>query len=434
MDHAERFRSLRPQLPGRELHWLEQLRDAAEHRFATSGFPSSHLEEWKYTPRALIERQVFQPAGPDAAPVDAALVERYRLTDAWVLVFVDGRFASDHSWLEGLPEGVAILPLATALQACPEQVAARFQRLAGKQDHGLVAFTTAYFRDGVFLRIPAGATLTRPVQLLHLASRAGGLRVLRHLVLLECHAEARVVETYAGVEGAEGLTAAITEIELGENAALEHYKLQVEGPRSYHFGGIYAELARSARLRQHQGAFGGLWARTDIHGDLGQGTECRLDGLFLATGQRQLDTHTRIRHTAPYGVTRETYRGIATERGRGVFTGRIVVEQEAQKTDAEMNNRNLLLSDGAEIDSRPQLEIHADDVKCSHGVAVGQLDPDAVFYLESRGIGQDSARQWLTFAFAKAMLENIDLDELRRQEHAALLTALPQAESIGEWP
>lgn len=434
MNYAEHYRELAPGLPGGHLPWLQALRAEAEQRFSAGGFPSPREEEWKYTNIAPIEKKLFKPTCPAAAgPVDKALIERYRLPEALCLVFVDGIYKGAWSDLVGLPEGVKLMSLAEALGRYPERVEAAFHRIAAKEDHGFVAFTTAWFRDGAFIHVPAGQVLTKPVQILHVSTRDEGLAVLRHLILLERNAEAKVVETYLGKEDTGYLTAAVTEISLGENAGLSHYKLQAETDKGYHFGGIYAEQARSARLRQHHSAFGGLLARTEIHSDLGQGAECELDGLFLASGRRHLDTHTRVRHGASNATTRESYRGIASERGRGVFSGRIVVEQDAQKTDAEMSSRNLLLSENAEIDSKPQLEIHADDVKCSHGVTVGQLDQGAVFYLESRGIDEASARNLLTFAFANEMVEKIRLDSLRQQVRAALLAALPQAASLGDW-
>jgi Fe-S cluster assembly protein SufD len=434
MSYAEQYRDLAPALPGRHLPWLKTLRGEAEQRFSADGFPSPREEEWKYTNVAQIEKKLFKPiAGMKSRAVDTALIERYRLPDAWSLVFVDGVYDTAWSYLDGLPEGIKVLSMAEALERCPERVEAGFHKIAAKEKHGFVAFTTAYFRDGAFIHLPAGKVLTKPVQMLHISTHDEGLAVLRHLILLERNAEAQVVETYAGAEGAGYLTAAVTEISLGENAGLTHYKLQAETDKGYHFGGIYGSQARSARLRQHNSAFGGLLARTEIHSELGQSAECELDGLFLASGRRHLDTHTLIRHGASNATARETYRGIASERGHGVFSGRIVVEKDAQKTDAEMSSRNLLLSDNAEIDSKPQLEIHADDVKCSHGVTVGQLDQGAVFYLESRGIDEASARNMLTFAFANEMVERIRLNSLRRQVRAALLAALPQAAPFGDW-
>jgi Fe-S cluster assembly protein SufD len=434
MNHAEPFQDLAEALPGRHLPWLQGLRAEAEQRFAARGFPSPREEEWKYTNVVPIEKKRFRPAPPAGSiAVDPALVERFRLPNALSLVFVDGVFSIAHSSVEELPEAVTVLPLAEALERCPERVQAGLQQVAGREEHGFIDFTTAYFRDGVFVHVPAGAVLAKPVQVLHLATRGEGVSVLRHLIVLERNAEAQVVETYAGVQGGAYLTAAVTEISLGGNAGLDHYKLQLETAKAFHFGGIYAMQGSSARFRQHQAAFGGLLARTEIHTDLGQGAECELDGLFLATGRRHLDTHTRVRHGAMRGTTRETYRGIASERGRGVFAGRIVVEKDAQKTDAEMSSRNLLLSEDAEIDAKPQLEIHADDVKCAHGVTVGQLDPQAVFYLQSRGIDEASARTMLTFAFANEMVEKIRLEALQRQVQVALLEALPQADIRGDW-
>jgi Fe-S cluster assembly protein SufD len=426
MNYAEQYRNVSLDLPGGQLPWLQALRDKAEQRFAAGGFPSPREEEWKYTNIAPIEKKRFKPAATaESGPVDTALIEQHRLPDALSLVFIDGVYNETWSDLDGLPDGVRLISITEALDRYPQRIEAAFHKIACREDHGFIAFTTAYFRDGVFLHVPAGTVLTKPVQLLHVATRDEGLAVLRHLIVLDRNAEARVVETYAGSAGAGYLTAAVTEIVLAENAGLEHSKLQVETDKAYHFGGIYAEQARSARLRQHHSAFGGLLARTEIHSDLGQGAECELDGLFLASGRRHLDTHTLVRHVAPNATTRETYRGIASERGRGVFSGRIVVEKDAQKTDAEMSSRNLLLSDSAEIDAKPQLEIHADDVKCAHGVTVGQLDPNAVFYLESRGINADSARNLLTFAFANEMVEKIRLESLQKQVQAELLAVLP---------
>lgn len=434
MSYAEQYRELTPGLPGQHLPWLQALRSEAVERFAAGGFPSPREEEWKYTNIAPIEKKRFQPAPlgePGAA--DPALLARYRLADAWCLVFVDGLHAAKLSDTAGLPEGVIALSMAEALDRCPAEVERSFHRAAAGENHGFVSFTTAYFRDGAFLHVPAGTVLEKPLQILHLSTRNEGLSVLRHLFVLGRNAEARVVETYAGAAGTGALTAAVTEISLDENAGLGHYKLQVEADKAYHFGGIYAAQGRSARLHQHNAAFGGLLARTEIHGDLGAGAECELDGLFLATGRRHLDNHTLVRHGAPQGRTRETYRGIAAGRARGVFSGRIVVEPDAQKTDAEMSNRNLLLSEGAEIDSKPQLEIHADDVKCSHGVTVGQLDPTAVFYLESRGVDEASARNMLTFAFANEMVEKIRLQSLKNLVRAELLAALPQSDVRRDW-
>lgn len=431
MQLAEHYRAHADDLPGANLDWLSRLRAAAQDRFSATGFPSPRDEEWKYTNVAPIERKLFKPA--TAAVTGAVEIDRYRLADAWSLVFVDGRFAGDLSRTGGLPAAVTAMSLAEALERNPGRVETLFHKIAAREDHGFVAFTTAYFRDGAFIQVPAGTVLEKPIQFIQVSTQPDGLSVLRHVISLDANAEAQVIETYVGAEGAGYLTAAVTEISLGENAGLAHAKFQSETDKAYHFGGIYAVQARSARFRQHHSAFGGLLARTEIHAELGTGSECELDGLFLATGRRHLDTHTLIDHAAPNATSRETYRGIAAERGRGVFAGRIVVHPDAQKTDAEMNSRNLLLSEDAEIDAKPQLEIHADDVKCAHGVAVGQLDPNAVFYLESRGVDEPSARNMLTFAFANEMVDKIRLESLRNLVQTELLSFLPQSDIRRDW-
>jgi len=431
--YVEHYRELAKALPGEHLPWLRRLREEAQSRFSATGFPSPREEEWKYTNIAPIEKKRFVPAIDSPSDMtDTNVLTRLRLANAWSLVFVDGIYSAEHSVTAGLPESVIATSLAEALEQHPDRIEGLLNRMV-PEAHGFIDFTTAYFRDGAFVHIPAGRILDKPLQVIHLSTRPDGLAVTRNLIALEQQAEASLVETYAGTEDLSYLTASITEISVGENAGLNHYKLQSETAKSYHFGGIYARQARSARFRQHHLAFGSLLARTEIHAHLGHAAECELGGLFLGTGRRHLDTQTLIHHRAPCGISRETYRGIAGDRARGVFSGRIVVHPDAQKTDAEMSNRNLLLSEDAEIDSKPQLEIHADDVKCAHGVTVGQLDPEAVFYLESRGVDEPTARNMLTFAFANEMVEKIRLNSLKNLAQSELLSFLPQSDIRKDW-
>jgi len=434
MHYAEHYQDVATDLPGQSLPWLQSLRSLARIDFTTHGFPSPREEEWRYTNITPIEKKRFSPStgAGDSVKVEE-LIQQHRLTDAWSLVFIDGIYVAEQSRLGGVPDTVEVMPIAQALERCPKKVEAILQQVSRQESHGFIAFNTAYFRNGAFIDLTEGQVLEKPIQILHLSTQTEGLAVLRHLISLGTHAQATVFETYAGGKDAACLTAAVTEIDLAANAKLDHHKLQIESARSYHFGGIYARQQETARLHQHHAAFGGLMARTDIHSDLGQGAECHLDGLFLASGRGHLDTHTLLRHRGAHALSRETYRGIASERGRGVFSGRILVDKLAQKTDAEMNNRNLLLSDDAEIDSKPQLEIHADDVKCAHGVTVGQLSNESIFYLQSRGIDEPSARNMLTFAFANEMVERIEDQGHRQQVREALLAALPQTDVRGDW-
>jgi len=431
---VERYQTLADALPGRNLPWLNAIRQVALGSFAASGFPSPREEEWKYTNVTALEKKLFQWLPPSAAePVDAAWLEAHKLAEAWILVLVDGCFNAGLSVLDGLPENIIATGLAEALIHYPDQVENRLGAALARESHGFLTFNTAYFSDGAVIEIPAGVVLEKPLQILHVSTQNEALANTRSLVGLGANAEATLVETFVGVAGVGYLTAAVTEIRLGENAGLVHYKVQVESDKAYHFGGVYVKQEKSSRFTQHNLSFGGLLARHEIHTAVGKAGECELNGLFLAKGRQHVDNHTLIHHSEPYGTSRETYRGVLADRARGVFQGRIVVHSQAQKTSAEMNNRNLLLSEDAEIDAKPQLEILADDVKCSHGVAVGQLNPESVFYLVSRGVDTETAKNMLTFAFANEMVEKIGLEVLRGQVQGHLLDLFPQTGIRRDW-
>lgn len=434
MDYAEHYQTTALDLPGQDFPWLKTFREQAAAGFRQRGFPGLREEEWNYTNLSRLEKQRFKAAdGLAVSALAVDLIDRYRLKEASSVVLVDGLFSPEQSMIGDLPEGVVLGSVKDICNRDPDRVESLLHTLSQREQNGFVDFTGAYFRDGFYLDIPEGVTLDRPVQILHVSTQPEGLAVLRHLVTLGRHAAAHLIETWTGDDAADGLNAAVTEIRLAEGACLDHYKLQLEGTRSFHFGGIYVDQAPSACFRQHQIALGGLLARTEIHSRLARQSECELNGLFLASGRQHLDTHTLIHHAEPDAESREHYRGIASERGRGVFSGRILVEKQAQKTAAEMSSRNLLLSEDAEIDCKPQLEIHADDVKCSHGVTVGQLDDESIFYLQSRGISEATARNMLTFAFANEQIEKIGIEAVRGLVREALLHSLPHAAIREDW-
>jgi len=432
--YLEHYDQLADVLPGQGLPWLKAMRKDARARFSANGFPSPREEEWKYTNVLPIEKKLFKPLaglGPDA--VDRSWLDSYRLADAWSLVLIDGHFCRELSVLEGVPTSVLVTGMAEALQTQPERVADLLGTVSVREDHGFIAFNTAFFSDGAFIQVPPGMTLDKPLQLIYVSTRPEGLSNTRSFIALGEHAAATVVETYAGSAGLGYLTAAVTEVRIGAHAALDAYKVQSESDRAFHFGGLYVVQEPSAQLRQYNLAFGGLLVRNEIHAELHEGAECEMNGLFLAAQRQHVDNHTLIQHVEPRGSSREDYRGVLSDRARGVFQGRIVVHPNAQKTDAAMNNRNLLLSEDAEVDTKPQLEILADDVKCAHGVTVGQLDPQSVFYLESRGIDRLSARNMLTFAFANEMVEKIELESLRALAQEQLLSLFPQTGIRRDW-
>lgn len=427
------YDAIASQLPGSGLAWLQAIRARALSQFSASGFPSPREEEWKYTNVAPIERKMFLPRCAMPGSVDVDLLNRYRLPDAFTLVFVDGRFDSELSNLSALPEGVVIAPLSEALDQYPELVRSRFGSCIEEEPHGFISFNTAMFSDGALIVLSAQTVLERPVQLLHIATEPDSLCTVRHLIVAEKSARAEIVESFVGKEDLNYLTASVCEVAIGENAAVTLHKLQAETAKAFHFGGVYVKQAEHGRFEHHNCSFGGLLVRNEIHVGLGSASECELNGLFLGSGRQHVDNHTRVDHFKPHGISREAYKGILDERARGVFQGRMIVHRDAQKTDSEMTNRNLLLSADAEIDTKPQLEIYADDVKCGHGVTVGQLEEESVFYLRSRCIDEPSARNMLTFAFANEMVGKIEYESLRSLILEELISRLPQASAIKEW-
>jgi Fe-S cluster assembly protein SufD len=282
------------------------------------------------------------------------------------------------------------------------------------------------------VHVPAKQVLAKPVQLLHIVTQTDTLAATRHVVIIDDMAEAQVIETFVGLDQAY-LSAVVTEVFVGPNADLTLYKQQSESEKAYHFGGIYVKQARDARFRHHNFAFGSLLARSDIHADLDHASECELNGLFLGGKRQHIDNHTRIIHLKPRGISREVYKGVLDDRARGVFQGRVIVAEDAQNTDSEMNNRNLLLSDDAEVDTKPQLEIYADDVKCGHGVTVGQLDEKSIFYLQSRCVDEETARNMLTFAFANEMVDKVKIKGLHDRVLEQVLARFPQEGVKKEW-
>ena len=441
-------------LPGQTLPWLQRLRKDALEKFSANGFPSPREEEWRYTNVSAIEKKLFAPvlgfvAHPNLQTIDADWLKAQQLEDAWSAVLVNGHFSVELSILDDLPEGVSIVGIADALAKQPELVEKYLGLAVNNQEHNFVAFNTAWFTDGLFVHVPAKQILPKPIQLLHIVTEADAMATTRNLIIVDEMAEAQVIETFVGMDIAKDgvyaasqsgtgaanayLTASVTEVFVEVCAHLTLYKMQCEPEKVYHFGGIYIKQAQDARFSHHNFAFGGLLARCDIHTDLDHASECELNGLYLGVKRQHLDNHTRINHTKPHAISREMYKGVLDDRARGIFQGRVIVAENAQKTDSQMNNRNLLLSNEAEADTKPQLEIYADDVKCGHGVTVGQLDEKSIFYLQSRCVDEETARNMLTFAFANEMVDKIKIKSLHDKVLEQVLARFPQEGVDKEW-
>jgi len=419
--------------------WLKAEREQARINFNASGFPTVADEAWKYMAPLPLQKRSFMPASdllPESPESAAGLLEHWLLPDAWVIVLLDGYFAPALSRVDGLDPRVVLTGLNRALSEFPEHVRLHSQAAQGAEAsyrHGLFYFNAAVYTDGLYLEIPSGVVLDRPVQLLHLSTRNEGLAATHNLAVLGDGASAQLIETYVSAPGVACMTSASTRLSLAPSARLEHFKIQAESEQAAHFASLHAEQAPSSVLIQHNITLGGHWVRNDIASELRQGAECRLSGLFLGRNRQYIDNHTRIVHAEPDAVSRQEYRGVMMDRSRGVFQGRIVVAPGAQRTTAAMNSRNLLLSPDAEIDAKPQLEILADDVRCSHGFSVGDLAPESLFFLASRGIDAATARNMLIFAFAHERVERIGLPDLRSRVQECLLDSFPHTDIRRDW-
>ena len=459
-----RHRDTAAGLPGADLPWLVRLREDAIDRFADEGWPTTRRENWRHTSLAFMAQQalaVREAVAPET--VVAALRARYQAArgaaqdaaqqgaksapqsapgsapelapelahnDGHWVVFVDGHFAPALSAIGGLPGGVRIGSLADALAQTPEKVEAAFGQ-AGDGE-APAALNAALAADGAWIRLARGSMVEAPIHLVFIAATAADQH-LRNLVVADAGAQATIVEHYPAGAAGSTLTSAVTRVLAAQDSHVTHLKLQQEAPEAIHLATIEAEQARGAVFTSHSLSFGARLARNDIRTRLaGEGAEALLNGLYHADGRRHVDHHTRIDHARPQGTSREFYRGLLDGSARGVFTGRILVAQDAQRTDAMQRCDNLLLSRLAEADARPELEIYADDVKCAHGATVGQLDEDALFYLRSRGVDAVHARQLLTYAFAAEVLERIAHAPLRALGRAALLERLPEGARLEE--
>ncbi len=399
--------------------WLQDLRDRAASRFAALGFPTVRDEDWRFTNVAPIASAEFKPAGADAAPAAEDAISGYLYSDAaHRIVIVNGRFAPELSRAYGLPGGVRVGSLAAAVTDQADVVQRYLGQLADFGTKAFTALNTALAADGAYVYIPDGVVLDEPLHLLFVttASPSSGpiMTNARTLIVAGDRSQSRIVETFVGPRDAVYFTNAVTEIFAGERSVVDHYKVQQESLEAFHVASMHLHASRSANLSSHSFSLGGKLVRNDVTALLdGEGAECTLNGLYLADGERLVDNHTAIDHAKPHCPSHEIYKGILGGKARAIFNGKIIVRQDAQKTDAKQTNRALLLSDNASINTKPQLEIFADDVKCTHGAAIGQLDEDAIFYLRARGLTYFESRDMLIHAFAGDILNRVKIDALR---------------------
>ncbi len=403
--------------------WVFPIRKAGLARFAELGFPTLKDEDWRFTNVSPIARLPFRPLFESSArELDSGALKELQLPFATLrcnrLVFVDGQFSDSLSTILPQQKGVVLGSLAAALA----QDAAGLQKILASPGRGapnpFAALNTAFFLDGAFLNVPAGMSVAEPIHLLFIstATEAGATAQPRNIIIAGKGSKLTILESYAGVADVPYFTNPVSEFVLEENAAVEHCKFQDERLSAFHVATQRVSLARGCNFISHSFATGAKLSRNNINTFLnGEGVECVLNGLYLTKDDQLADHHMVVEHAKPHCNSHEYFNGILDDRSRGVFHGRILVQQEAQKTDAKQTNKNLLLSDNATANTKPQLEIYADDVKCTHGATIGQLNDESIFYLRARGIGLQTARRMLIHAFAGEIIDRVRCEPLRTE-------------------
>ena len=430
--YQEAFEAFEKRLNGSSGTPLHSLRRAAFRHFAQVGFPTAKDEEWRFTNIVPITRTRFHLAfSPSPEAIRTWAEERWALTGvrSHRLVFIDGHYVPSLSRLLGIPEGVFLGGLADAIKLGIHEVHLHLAQLAQYQVGPFTALNTAFMQDGACVIVPDGVILPDPVHLLFFSSQTLEPSVAqpRNLIVSGRQAKLTVVEEYAGHPGATYLTNAVTELVAGPGAAIEHDRVQEESLAAYHIGSTSVRMLEGSKLTSNSVSLGGAISRNNVTVVFAaEGGECTLNGLSLSSGQQIMDNHTAIDHAHAHCESHELYKAILDGESRGIFNGKILVRKDAQKTDAKQTNKSLLLSGKATIDTKPQLEIFADDVKCTHGATVGQLDEEQVFYLRTRGIGEAEARDVLTFAFAGDIIGRMHIEALHRKLETQIRARLRQ--------
>jgi Fe-S cluster assembly protein SufD len=452
-NYLEAYDELRARRQEREPVWLGQLREDAWRRFEEKGFPTTHDEDWRFTNVAALAKTPFRSAAKGSVKVTAKEIEKFRVAGAACqLVFVNGHFAPELSEAANLPAGLEICTLAQALdcgmEGCaPEGIEQQLGRYADISRDVFTALNTALCEDGAYVRVRRGIVLKQPVHLLYVTAGAGAETMThpRTLIIAEAASQAAVIEDYVSIGDEAAFSNAVTELAAGQDAVVSHFLIERENLAAFNVSTLRLELARGTNVASHSLLLGGRLVRNNVHPVLnGEGAECLINGLFVGAGRQHLDNYMLVEHAQPQGSSRQFYNGILDDAARGVFHGRIIVHKDAQKTDAKQTNRNLLLSDNARIDTKPQLEIHADDVKCTHGATIGQIDDTQLFYLRARGLNEAAARNMLLYAFAAECMDRMKepaarefvemligerLGELARKRKTAVPAAVEEEEA-----
>ena len=418
--------------------WFSENRQSALNLFKESGFPNSRLENWKYTDVRPIKKKSFSNVNETTVSVSTDEINaiRFQDLDCIELVFINGVYSEEHSNVGSIEKGLAVENMFDALEKDKDLLAKHLTKYADNKVSPFTALNTAFIQNGTFINVAANAVIEKPINILYLSKESNNAHAThpRNLIVMGENSEATVIESYIGLDDANYFTNAVTEVALSDNSNLKHYKIQQESLNAYHIGNLDVMQGKDSTLESHSISLGGALVRNDIHGQLNaEGAEIIMNGLYMTGDKQHVDNHTRVDHLKPRTLSTENYRGVLNGKSRAVFNGKVIVHKDAQKIEAHQNNANLLLSDDAEIDTKPELEIYADDVKCTHGATVGQLDQNMLFYLRSRAIDEETARSLLTYAFADELISNISFAPIRNRLERLVIGQLPDAALIREF-
>lgn len=416
--YIEGFTGFKETAPGNNLDWLKSIREQAITRFSELGFPTPQDEDWRFTNVAPIARSAFNILKNGHDKVTASDLKPFQFEDIDVteLVFINGHYSKDLSKYSSLPDGVIVKNIADAIDSEQEILKENLAKYADFEEEAFTALNTAFMEDGGFVYIPKGTIVETPIHLLYISTEEDNPSITnpRNLIIAEDNCQANVIEHYASMADSVYLSNVVTEIVVGENSTIGHYMIELESKKAFNISTLRVQQARSSNIHSHSVLLGGSLVRNNVHPVLaGEGCDSLINGLYMPSHRQHIDNYMKVEHASPHCDSRQLYNGILDGRSRGVFHGRIIVHEDAQKTDAKQTNRNLLLSDTAQIDTKPQLEIYADDVKCTHGATIGQIDENALFYLRSRGISKDAARDIILHAFTNESLETMGVESVK---------------------
>ena len=418
--------------------WFSKQRQSAFNIFQKSGFPSTRKENWKYTDVRPIAKNLFSNIANSNVmisddEIDAILFKELECIE---LVFVNGTYSEKYSNIKNLPNELTIKNMANALGNDEDFLKKHLSQYVNDNSSSFTALNTAFIQDGAYINVPSDLILERPISITYVSKDNSNIFAThpRNLIFMGENSKATIIENYIGIDNTNYFTNAVTETSLSQGASLKHYKIQQESSNAFHIGNLNASQNKDSRFESHSISIGGALVRNDINAQLNEeGAEIIMNGLYMTDNAQHIDNHTRVDHFKPYTQSNQNYRGVLNGKSRGVFNGKVVVHPQAQKIEAYQNNANLLLSDDAEIDTKPELEIYADDVKCNHGATIGQLDNDMLFYLRSRAVDEQTARSLLTYAFVDEIINNISFQSIKNKLEHLIIGRLPDSSLIREY-